>query len=268
MVILYTILFASLFAVFLAVFMSNEKLSLAETTVDIIRTKMINYIEKKNGREIKLLELDVMALVKQGLLLGGSIGILLMVFLVGKTGSLSVLAIPAGMLIGIVLTSISVSKKYEKWQGDLVAGLPDLTDFVPAFLEIPGVTIRSALENGLSFLSNPLRAEMEHAVYEISRTGKTKEALDDLSYRADNPTITAICTRLKLAWFTSVKPDIFMDLREELDYARELAIAKSTTARKAYFMLVLLIGIVGMAVLFICPGINWFHNTLNKAFGG
>lgn len=266
--VLYILLFISLLTVFLAVFMSNERLSLAETTVDIIRTKMINYIEKKNAREIELLQLDVMLLVKQGLMSGASIGTLLMVILVGKIGPFSVLAIPVGILAGISLSSYLVSKNYITWQDNIVSGLPGLADFVPVFLEIPGVTIRSSLEKTLSLLYDPLKSEMEKVVSVISNTGKTKGALDDLSDRANNPTVTAICTRLKLAWFTSVKPDIFLDLREEIDYARELAITKSTSARKAYLVLVMLIGFIGLAVLFICPVINWFNNALARAFGG
>ena len=269
MILFETVLFVAVFVAVYALLVSGEQLSVAEATVDAVRSKVLEFIQhsRDNERIIDLLKLDVQQLVNKGFLAGLMFGLALLLITVKFLGPFSALMVPLGIVIGILVVSNTVSRSYKDWQEKILSDTPVLVDFLPAFLEIRGVSTRSALENTVPFLSGPLKEEMGDAVAKIKDTGSAKRVFRELGERVGNATVSAVCTRLSMAWDTSVTPDLFLDLSEEIGYARELSATRATTLKTLYFTLIALSGLLGLAFLAGYPVIVWFKGSMTHMFG-
>lgn len=269
MVVLKIALFLSLFAAAYALLVSGEQLSVAEATVDAIRTKVIEFVQRSgnNERIIEILKLDVQRLVNKGFLAGLAFGAALLLATVKFLGPFSALMVPLGIIVGIVVVSNTVARSYKNWQEKILSDAPVLVDFLPAFLEIRGISTRTALENTVPFLSGPLKEEMAKAVAKIKDTGGAKGVFRELGERVGNATVSAVCARLSMAWDTAVTPDLFMDLSEEIGYARELSAARATTMKTLYFTLIALAGLFGLVFLAGYPAFMLFRGMMAHMFG-
>lgn len=270
MILLETVLFLSIFAAAYSLLVSGEQLSVAEATVDAVRTKVLEFIRRSgdNERIIDILKLDVQQLVNKGFLAGLMFGVTMLVVTIKLLGPFSAVMVPLGVITGVLVVSNTVSRSYKDWQEKILSDAPVLVDFLPAFLEIRGISTRTALENTVPFLSGPLKEEMADAVAKIKDTGGAKTVFRELGERVGNATVSAVCARLSMAWDTTVTPDLFMDLSEEIGYARELSAARATTMKTLYFTLIALSGLFGLLFLAGYPALVSFKNMMSHMFGG
>jgi len=241
-------------------------LSAAEVTIDNIRFKAIQQLNSQ-GRAAKLKNLnkDAVEFLKKSLLVCIGGGLLLTLLMLQPLGIYSAVFFLIALACVVIVAEASINHEYKKWQSDMVLGLPALVDFLPAFLETPSITTREALRNVIPFLSEPLRGEMERCVSAIERTGKAAQELLGLSSRVRDPVMEAVCTRLATTWDTTITPNLFQDLREEMVIVQEMAIAKSISKKKGLFVLVALVGITGLGIL---AGIPVFINIFKSASAG
>ncbi|MCL6479396.1 MAG: hypothetical protein K6T65_13475 [Peptococcaceae bacterium] len=270
MILLEAVLFSSIFAAAYSLLASGERLSVAEATVDAVRSKVLEFIRKNrdNERIIDILKLDVEQLIKKGFLAGLMLGLTMLAVMVKFLGPFSALMVPLGIAVGILVVNNTISRSYKQWQEQVLGDAPVLADFLPAFLEIGGVSTRAALENTVPFLTGPLKEEMADAVAKIKDTGAAKNVFRELGERVGNATVSAVCARLSMAWDTTVTPDLFMDLSEEIGYARELSAARATTMKTLYFTLIALSGLFGLLFLAGYPALVSFKNMMSHMFGG
>lgn len=270
MVLLEAVLFSSIFAAVYSLLVSGERLSVAEATVDAVRSKVLEFIQssRDNERIINILKLDMEQLLKKGFLAGLMFGLTMLVVTIKFLGPFSALMVPLGIAVGVLVVSNTISRSYKEWQERILSDAPVLADFLPAFLELRGVSTRTALENTVPFLSGPLKEEMADAVSKIKDTGAAKKVFRELGERVGNATVSAVCARLSMAWDTTVTPDLFMDLSEEIGYARELSAARATTMKTLYFTLIALSGLIGLLFLAGYPAFMSFRGMMSHMFGG
>lgn len=252
-----------------AVFYPAEMLSPAEAGVDALRTRLSNYLERgDNKRRLAILGAGPGNFLRQGFLLGGLGGLLLFLLSVWRFGPAALLFILAGAGSGAFLADLAIRQRYVRWQEGILMGVPVLVDFLPAFLEVRGVTVRDALANAVDFLPEPLRGEMDDAVREIRRSGNARKTLDKLAERVQNPVMSAVCARLAMAWESAATPGLFVDLREEIEHARAFAATKGTNTMKAMLALVVVMGLVGLIFIGLYPAGVWLGTVLSGTFGG
>jgi len=265
----YVVLGLSLGLILVAVFYPAESLSPAEVFADALRTRLAMYLERgDNRRRMAILGNGAGQYLRQGFLLSGLAGVLLFLLTSWRLHAWACLFLAAGAGSGALLADLALRQRYTRWQDGIILGLPILVDFLPAFLEVKGVTMRDALGNTVDFLPEPLRSEVEAAVQEIRRNGNARGALEKLADRVHNPVMTAVCARLAMSWDVTVTPALFQDLREEIAYARDLAAAKTTATVKAMLALVVVIGLAGMVFIAVYPAGIWLRNVLSATFGG
>lgn len=263
------VLFLGIFVALYNVVIDAEGFSILDSSVDAVRTKIIDYLERgDNRRKLDVLGLSPGRFIKAGFMFGFFAGCLGFVLLVGFIGPVALVFIFVGVSAGVFLADLALNQAYRKWQEGIQEGIPLLVDFLPAFLDVKGVTIRDALENTVSFLSEPLKSEMGNAVAEIKRNGNAQEVFSRLKARSDNPVVGAICTRLAMSWETTVTTEIFLDLRQEIEQSREEAAARVTTAMKMKGLGGVFIGLIGLAFLAGYPGFLLAIKMMSHAFGG
>lgn len=219
----------------------------------------------RNRKIIEVLGKSITDVVKTGLLAG--IGLALLGFLLGIIwlGPYTVVAAVGCFILGILLTSKVLENEYHRWQEKILEGIPALVNFMPAFMEVEGITVREAMALTTQFLPEPLHTEMVRVVKRIERTGKAQEVLDEFADRVNHPMVDAICFRLAAAWDTKVTSDIFLDLADQVEETIELAAARATTAKTGYFTLVSVLGLLGMMFIYAYPG---FKYLMLKMSGG
>lgn len=243
-------------------------MTMAEITVDNVRTSVLRRINS-NGRWEKLnnLQKNAEGFLKRALIVGGLSGALLFIVTLGYLGPYSVAFLILGIAASVVIAEAAINHEYSVWQMDMVEGVPALIDFLPSFLETPGITTRAALEHTIPFVNGPLRGELEKTVGVIKRTGNARRELMILAARVRHPVMEAVCTRLATTWDATITPDLFSDLREEVANVQEMAAARSTTKKKGLFVAVVLAGIIGMCLLAGFPIISNILNSVSSGFG-
>jgi len=265
----YAVCGLGFFAALAAVFYPGMGLSPAEATADALGARLRAYLERGDNRR----RLDIIGgapgrYLRQGFALGGLAGGLFFLLTLSRLKVWAVFFLLAGAGSGALWADLALRQRYARWQEGILLGIPVLVDFLPAFLEIRGVTIREALANTVDFVPEPLRGELDDAVREIARTGNARGALEGLGARVDHPVMTAVLARLAMAWDTAVTPGLFADLREEIEHARELAATRATNAMKAMLALVVVVGLGGMIFIGLYPAGIWLRNVLSGTFGG
>ncbi len=263
------IIFISLFIALVVAFVVEEQvdMTMAEITVDNVRSSMLRRINS-DGRQEKLSNLEKNAgdFLKKAFIVGGAGGSLLFMISLGYFGIYSIAFLLIGIAASVLVAEASINYEYNRWQQNMVEGVPGLIDFLPSFLETPGITTRAALEYTIPFIPEPLKSEFIKTLNIIKRTGNAKKELMYLSARVRHPVMEAVCIRLA-TWDTVISPDLFSDLREEVANVQEMAAARATTKKKGMFVLVILLGIVGMILLLGFPILLNIFNSISSGFG-
>ncbi len=258
----------SLLAFMLLIVPAGEfHISPATTATSKVRRSLNNYFFRDNKREImQTLGRSTKEILKTGVIVGFGLALIVIITTFKFLGPYSALLAITAFLFGVLSTDKVVESEYKKWQEELFTGIPALVNFVPAFLEVQGITAREALYYSLPFIPQPLRGEMEEVINKIKRTGRVQEPLKVLSKKANNSVVDAICIRLSSAWDTKISSDIFDDLSEQVESINELAVNKSTVAKTGYLTLISVLGLIGVTLIFGYPGIKFLANQLTGSF--
>lgn len=262
------IIFISLFTALIVAFVMEENLglSMAEVTVDNVRTSIIRRLNA-GGRRAKLRNLQKEADVffKKALIIGGMSGTFMFLVTLGTFGIYSMAFLLVGVAVSVFIAEYAINQEYKKWQEDMIEGIPGLIDFLPAFLETPGITTRAALEYTIPFIPSPLGEEFEKTLNIIKRTGKAEEALTNLADRVRHPVMGSVCVKLATTWDTVIDADLFSGLHREVANVEKMAAARATAKKKSLLVIVVLVGILGMVLLI---GFPILLNTLNSVSSG
>jgi len=264
-------LFICLFVAFflLCVPLGEYEVSPANAAVDVVKRRLgARLTSGEKGDMLKILEKNTKDVVRTGLLAGVCLALIAFLVSYRFIGPLSVILCPACLMLGIFLTEKVLQNEYRQWQTKLFEGVPTLISFVPAFLEVEGVTPREALSHTVPFLPEPLKSEMRAAINKIKRTGRVREAMDVLARKAKHPLVDAVCFRLSAAWDAKITPDIFADLYDQVEDIKELTAARATVAKTGYLALVCVLGLIGMILTFVYPGVMYLMNQVAGGFGG
>ncbi|MGS0763171.1 hypothetical protein [Syntrophomonas curvata] len=246
----------------------NVGMTMAEITVDNVRTSILRKLNS-NGRWEKLNNIQKNAedFLKRAFIVGILGGALLFLVTLGYLGPYSIVFLLTGIAASVLIAEAAINNAYQVWQVNMVQGIPALIDFLPSFLETPGITTRAALEYTIPFIPGPLREELNKTLEVIKRTGNARRELMLLSSRVRHPVVEAVCTRLATTWDATINPDLFSDLREEVANVQEMAAARATTKKKGLFVVVVLVGILGMGLLAGFPIISNILNSVSSGFG-
>lgn len=232
--------------------------------LDAARFRLLEYLRRGDrGQLYEITGRDPLQVAKAGLLIGAGMGLAAALLAKSAWGFFFVPLLAAG---GLLLFDSWVVIEFRQWQDSLLAGVPVLVQFMPAFLETGAITPRRALELTVPFLPEPLRGEMAKAVGQLSRTGRV-EALDDLARRAAHPVLSAVCFRLQATWDTGARPDIFADLADQVRNLEEVAAARATAAKSGLIALLCVIGLIGAGLEFGYPAWAYFTGTMGGMFG-
>lgn len=263
-------LFISVFALlfFLMVPVGEYDVSPATMTIDALRHRIEAMLTKGDrGEKLAIMGRTTGDVIKTGLVAGFGLG-LLGGFLTFKFIGVLALAVAVGFFVlGLGLTQMAMGNEFKRWQNKVLASVPTLLNFVPAFLEVGSVTPREALSYTLPLLGEPLRSELWQVVDLIARTGRVQDAFDGLANRVKHPLMDAICFRLSSTWDTKMTPDIFSDLSDQVDEIREEEIHKATVAKSGFLALICVIGLLGAVMVFGYPGFKFLAVKLSSGFG-
>lgn len=259
-------LFVCLLIAFLFIFVPRDEYEVTPgaAAVDVIKRQFSSWLLSREDI-LKMLGRSMKDMVKTGLLVGMGLAVLIFLITFRLLGPFAVVLSLAGLILGMLLAEKLLDKEYKRWQEDLLSGVPQMVNFVPAFLEIEGVLPREALNYTLPFLPEPLKSEMWSVINKVKRTGKVHEAMDAFSKKANHPLIDAICFRLSAAWDAKVTSDLFADLSDQVEDMTEMAVARATTAKTGYMALVCVLGLLGMVLIYGYPGGKYL---LDKITGG
>lgn len=243
--------------------------SQAELTADAVKRRLLERLGDKKAEKLQNAGRSPDEVVKQIFILAVLLALMgLLVCIILKKAVLALLVVPLLFLVGIVTGEWSAMNSFKKWQAGLAEGITVLVDFMPAFLELPTATYLSALEQTIPFLSEPLKTEIMRTYWNIKRTGRADEAFSALARKSGERCIEAICIRLATAWDASVTTEIFADLQDEIENAKEIAATKATTSKSGMFALVAILGLAGMALVGLYPAAMWFGKTMSSTLGG
>lgn len=264
------VIFISIFIVLLVTFVMEEHvgMSMAAITADNVRTSILKRI-RADGRWEKLrnLQKGPDEYLKKALIISFLTGAFLFLITLNALGMYSMAFFIAGIAGTVFIAEAFINYEYKEWQQKMIEGIPGLIDFLPSFLETPGITTRAALEYTIPFIPEPLRSEFIKTLNSIKRTGDARKELMYLSARVRLPIMEAVCTRLATTWDTTISADLFSDLREEIINIQEMAAAKATTKKKGMLVLVILIGILGVVLLMGFPILNNVLDSISSGFG-
>jgi NADH:ubiquinone oxidoreductase subunit 6 (subunit J) len=267
-VLFYVLLFASLFAGLYLLTVSGEyEVSPAAMAVDAVkRTVGGSLLSGRKQEIISTIGKSASNIIKTGILSGVGLGALFFLLTFKFIGTLSIILAAVGFVLGILFTGTILENEFKKWQNQVLEGIPALVTFMPAFLEIEGITPREALSYTVNFLPEPLKGEMEKTIDTIRRTGRIKQAMDRLAKKVGHPLFDTICFRISAAWDAKVTPDIFTDLADQVDEMNELAISRATVAKTGFFALVCVLGLIGIMLIYVYPGIKLLMMKLSGSF--
>lgn len=264
------LIFVCIFLALYVAFAVEEQIgmSMAEITVDNVRSSILHRLNA-DGRweKLKNIQKNADEFLKKSLIVGGLGGGLIFILTLGVLGPYSIVFLLAGLAASILIAEAAINHEYKTWQLDMVEGIPAIIDFLPSFLETPGISTRTAMEYTIPFINGPLRGELRKAVDTIKRTGNARRELMMLSARVRHPVMEAVCTRLATTWDATITPDLFSDLREEVANVQEMAAARATSKKKGLFVLVVLVGILGMGLLAGFPVLANVLDSISSGFG-
>lgn len=267
--VLSLLLFASLAAALLLLLVPSGEgeTSPALFAADAVKRRLVGHFAA-GGRE-KMLEIagkTVAEVARTGLFVGAGLAAIGFLLSVRFLGVLAVAPAVGLFAAGILITGQAAENEYRRWQARLVAGMPDLVHFLPAFLEVAGVTPREAMSHTVNFLPEPLKTEMFRVLSPVRRRGAVEEAFDELRKRANHPLVDAVATRLSAAWDARVTPELFADLADQVRDAVELAVTRATAAKGGLLALVCVLGMFGAALVFGWPGVQYLLTRLGQGF--
>lgn len=262
-------LFISVFTLlfFLMVPIGEYDVSPATMTVEALRHRMESMLTKGDkGEKLAIMGRTMGDVIKAGMVAG--FGLSLLGLLSFKFfGALSLVLAVALFILGLGITQVVMGNEFKRWQSKVLASVPTLLNFVPAFLEVGSVTPREALSHTLPLLGEPLKSELWRVVDLIARTGRVQDAFDGLANRVKHPLMDAICFRLSSTWDTKMTPDIFSDLADQVDEIKEEEIHKATVAKSGFLALICVIGLLGAVMVFGYPGFKFLAVKLSSGFG-
>lgn len=262
-------LFVAAFVFFyLLVCPDREGVSVAAGAVYSVRKRLEeSLITPERAARMETAGRTVQELMRSGAFIGS--GLAFLGFLIGVK-FLGVFAlIPAAVLflVGMALVVLAVDTEFRRWQAKVLAGVPNLFNFVPVFLETGVVTPREALFLSLPFIPEPLRGLLEKALSRIARKAEAQKAMDELAGKVKHPLMDAIAFRLSSAWDVRVDATIFDDLSGQLVMLREEAAGRATAARASFFALVAVLGLLGAILLFGYPAMKFIAQKIAGGFG-
>lgn len=258
------LLFIALAVLFLVFAYAGEYgTSPAVALYDAVKSAFFRYLYRGDREEIyRITGSDPSRVAKYGLFIGAAVGLAVALLM---DGTVSFLLVPFFAMGGLLLFDAAAGVEYNRWREKIFDGIPSLVHFFPSFLETGAITPRRAMELTVPFLPEPLRSEMAKAVHQLSRTGRV-EALSELSQKAKNPVVDAICFRLQATWDVGVRPDVFADLDDQIKNMEEIAAARATAARSGLAALLCLVALVGLGLEIGYPAWQYFVNTMGGMF--
>lgn len=262
-------LFAAVF-VFLCLLIcpDREGVSVAAGAVDSVRKRLEkSLVTPDRAARMEAAGRTMNELVRSGALIGA--GLALLGFLIGVKFLGVFTLVPAAVLflVGMFLVVSAVDTEFRRWQARVLAGVPNLFNFVPVFLETGAVTPREALFLSLPFIPEPLRGLLENALSRIARKAEVRAAMDELAGKVKHPLVDAVAFRLSSAWDVRVDAAIFDDLAGQLASLREEAAGRATAARASFFALVAVMGLLGAVLLFGYPAMKFMAQKIAGGFG-
>lgn len=264
------LLMVSIFAALYIFFVAEDSLNMTmgQHSIDDVRNSILERLES-GGRKTKLaiIKKTTGEFLKKAVMVGLLMGILIAILSWGLLGSFSMVFLILGAAAGVFIAELAINKAYQKWREQMVGGIPVLIDFLPAFLETPSITTRSALEYSLPFCPEPLQGELTRTVNSIKRTGDAKKEIMRLEHKIQHPLARGVFYRLATTWDTSITPDLFRDLRQEVINEQDRAAARTTAAKKGLFVVVALIAILGLGLLAGYPVLMKILNSVSSGFG-
>ena len=262
-------LFASLLAALMLFFVPAHQydVSPAAATMESTRKTVENWLVSGRGTMLKTIKKSSREIVKTGVLTGIFLALLAFILTVAFIGPFALLASIPAFFAGVALTRKVVEKEYRRWQNTLNEGVPQLVNFMPAFLEVEGVIPREAIAYTIPFLPETLKREMWYVLDRIKRTARVKEALDELAAKTDDPVVHAVCFRLSANWDASISADIFSDLTDDVEHMNERAVTRATVAMSGFLALICVLGLIGMLLIFGFPGYKYLMSQLTGGFG-
>ncbi|MBE3582128.1 MAG: hypothetical protein IMW96_10955 [Thermoanaerobacteraceae bacterium] len=262
-------LFVTAFVFFYLVFCpGTDETSVAAVTADAIKARLQRgFLTPERAVRLQTIGRTAGELFRGGAVIGGAAAFLAFVVAVRFLGVFALVPAAVAFMVGPLLASASVDYEFRRWQGRVLDGVPNLFNFVPAFLETGVLTPREALALSLPFIPQPLRGLLENAVASITLAHNVKDAMDELAGIVKHPLIDAIAFRLSSAWDVRVDAGIFDDLSGQLVSVREEAAARATAAKASYFVLVAVLGLLGALLLFGYPALKFMMQKLTRGFG-
>jgi len=263
-----SLLFLSLLAAFLLIFLPLNEYDIAIAVVakdslnSIISAKLFSDYRQ---RALRIINKSTRDLLRTGIISGIFLGIIVSLLTVKFLGAFCVVLGFIGFIMGLSLTGKLIENEFLKWQANILAGIPALMNFVPAFLEVESVTPREALAQTIPFLPDPLNGEISEVVTKIQRTGDAPRAFAEFADKVNHPLVDAVCFRLSASWDAKITPEVFSDLSDQVEGMFELAVSRSTAAKTGYLALISVLGLLGMLLEFGYPGIKFL---ISKMAGG
>ncbi|GAF24708.1 glutamate-1-semialdehyde aminotransferase [Moorella thermoacetica Y72] len=246
----------------------REGVSFAASATDTVRRRLEGSLLTQERRmRLETAGRTVRELIQSGALIGA--GLALLGFLIGVKflGVFALVPAAALFLLGIFLAASAVDTEFRRWQAKVLAGVPNLFNFVPVFLETGAVTPREALFLSLPFIPEPLRGLLENALSRIARKAEVRAAMDELAGKVKHPLVDAVAFRLSSAWDVRVDAAIFDDLAGQLALLREEAAGRATAARASFFALVAVLGLLGAVLIFGYPALKFMAQKIAGGFG-
>lgn len=264
-------LFVSLFAALCFIFVPGREFDVSPATVisDKVKSRAQAYLTMGSKQNLyAILNYSPPEIMKKCFTVGGMLGLL--GFIAGLKFSVFVALIIASVVFvsGFLFVEFLFKNEYTRWKDGMNEGIPTLVNFMPSFLEVPSITPREALIQTITFLPEPLRTELFLVANRISRTGQAREALKEFAEKADDSLVDAICFRLSSSWDTSIGPDIFADLGDQIQDKMELSVSKNTSQKGGLMALVCVLSLVGALLIFGFPGFMYLASKIGGGIGG
>jgi len=267
--VLALLLFLSLFAALAFIFVPAHAYDVvpAAAAADVARRRIEQWLVGGRKHVLRTLAKSAAEVVRTGIFVGAMLSVLAFALTVKFLGALAVLPVLLFFFAGILLTRLILENEYRTWQASFCEGMPQLVNFMPAFLEIEGVTPREALQHSIPFVPEPLRQEMWKALDRIKRTARIKETMMELARKSPHPLVEAVFYRLSASWDAAITPGIFADLNDEVENMKELAVTRATTAKTGYLALICVLGMLGGLLVYGYPAYKFLMEKLTGGFG-
>lgn len=125
------------FIFFYLVFCPGEgEASLAEVTADAVKARLQRrFLTSERAARLETIGRTAGELFRGGAVIGGAAAFLAFVAGVKFLGVLALVPAAVAFMVGPLLASASVDYEFRRWQGRVLEGVPNLFNFVPAFLE-------------------------------------------------------------------------------------------------------------------------------------